>query len=1184
MSARIDHGANRIRQRIERGGSMGQSSSERTLLAGLVAHRTGLVSRDALLAALRTWTSKPGETLEQILVAQGALAGTGLAPVAAAIRQVLEDHEGNPIRGLAAFGPIGNLRQDVERLGNAGLVAALSHVEPDTNGTADLYATLADPSRTVPPAASPSSSGDPDGWATQVFDNSFGVPKGGAVPGAVSLTSDQPIGPKTISLTQIQTAVSANDSATLAFSQGSPQSSSVIPAPIYDPFQTQAFSEGPATEVDSGTGSPRTGWVGPAPQATGTSRFHILRPHAKGGLGEVFLARDEELNREVALKEIQGRHADHPESRLRFLVEAEVTGGLEHPGIVPVYGLGRYPDGRPYYAMRFIRGESLKEAIDRFHKADEKPDRDPDEREIELRKLLKQFIDVCNAMEYSHSRGVIHRDLKPANIMLGLFGETLVVDWGLAKFQDRAELSLGEDTMPPLRPMSATGTTSATIYGSAIGTPQFMSPEQAEGKLDEMGPASDVYSLGATLYYLLTGVTAFQDRQILTLLQKVKNAEFPPPRQVNRRVPAALDAVCVKSMSLKPADRYPSARALADDLERWLGDTPVSCFQEPFAVRARRWAKRHKLLVGISSSVFLFGVVSLSVFSVMIKREKERTDMFYGMAKGAVDEMLTKLGDEDLADIPQMEPVRKSMLIKAKAFYEKFLKERSAGGSLQLETGEAGVRLGDIQVLAEKSYDRAISLFQQLVSKDSKSPPDRRALALALHNRAILFKRVNRFRESERDFREALKLRTALAKEFPNDANDKNAENDSRYHLGALLARLSGRVMEAGELYEKSIDAQQKIVKKNPKELDQQRKLARYINNDGILMKSRSRVRAEASFRKARDIQQGVVNGAPTVAIYRFELARIFGNLGAVLSHKGTEQSLKEAETSYQNDLAISEKLEKEFPRVPDYKDKVAAALTNLGILHSHVRRLDEARREIERAFDIESELVNSFPERHDYRLLRSAILRNHALVLRKTGDIKTAESELVSNRKQLEELVSQYPTQIRYRAELGSTLSNLGQLLDQDGRWSAVPEVTSRAVVEHRAALVGDEYNEEYRGALVGELRFQAEILAGLGRFEESLKATEDWIPLGVGAPERLVDMAVLLLRLHSRVPDDAPRSKELQHLYATRAFEALSAAVKQGYRDAEELDAPDYDPIREWPQFKELKEKLKNAKPFVG
>src|SRR5262245_38160805 len=214
-------------------------------------------------------------------------------------------------------------------------------------------------------------------------------------------------------------------------------------------------------------------------------RFRVLRPHACGGLGAVFVALDAELNREVALKQILDQHADDPTSRARFLLEAEITGGLEHPGIVPIYGLGAYADGRPFYAMRFIKGDSLKEAADRFH-ADEALRKDPGRRALELRKLLRRFTDVCDAIAYAHSRGVLHRDIKPGNVIVGKYGETLVVDWGLAKATGRSDHGAdpGERTLVP---SSASGS-AETLPGSALGTPAFMSPEQAEGDLEHLGP------------------------------------------------------------------------------------------------------------------------------------------------------------------------------------------------------------------------------------------------------------------------------------------------------------------------------------------------------------------------------------------------------------------------------------------------------------------------------------------------------------------------------------------------------------------------------------------------------------------------------------------------------------------------------------------------------------------------
>ena len=269
-------------------------------------------------------------------------------------------------------------------------------------------------------------------------------------------------------------------------------------------------------------------------------RFRVLRPHARGGLGEVLVAEDGEFGREVALKQIQAHYADDPDSRGRFLLEAEITGGLEHPGIVPVYGLGTYANGRPFYAMRFIRGDSLKDAIENFHSA-ATAKLGPGERTLRLRKLLGRFVDVCNAVEYAHSRGVLHRDLKPGNIMLGKYGETLVVDWGLAKPMGQMSSTLIDPTERALHPSSASSTAPERM-GSAIGTPQFMSPEQAAGQLDQLGPGSDVYSLGATLYCLLTGKAPMSDEtthDVGKILRRVQSGDFVPPRKLAPDIPEA---------------------------------------------------------------------------------------------------------------------------------------------------------------------------------------------------------------------------------------------------------------------------------------------------------------------------------------------------------------------------------------------------------------------------------------------------------------------------------------------------------------------------------------------------------------------------------------------------------------------------------------------------------------------
>jgi serine/threonine protein kinase len=354
--------------------------------------------------------------------------------------------------------------------------------------------------------------------------------------------------------------------------------------------------------------------------ATGV-RFRILRLHRTGGLGAVYVAHDEELHREVALKEIRDRHAHDPESRSRFLREAEITGRLEHPGIIPVYGLGTYDDGRPFYAMRFINGDNLKDAIARFHDADATK-RDPGERTLALRELLRRFIDVCNAMAYAHSRGILHRDLKPNNVLLGPYGETLVVDWGLAKPVGRPK----EGPLTPeetLRPDSSDSGT-ATRPGDTPGTPSYMSPEQASGDLSKLGLLSDVYSLGATLYCLLTGRAPVDDPDVEVVLRMVRRGDFQPPRAVNLAIHPALEAICLKAMALLPEERYASPIALADEIEHWLAGEPVSAYSENRAERLTRWMGRHRTAVRAALATLLILTVAATAFAVFLDQARRQ--------------------------------------------------------------------------------------------------------------------------------------------------------------------------------------------------------------------------------------------------------------------------------------------------------------------------------------------------------------------------------------------------------------------------------------------------------------------------------------------------------------------------------------------------------------------------------
>jgi tetratricopeptide (TPR) repeat protein len=346
-------------------------------------------------------------------------------------------------------------------------------------------------------------------------------------------------------------------------------------------------------------------------------RYTLSRLHATGGIGRVWLARDASLGRDVALKELLPERAGNPAVWVRFIKEAQVTGQLEHPGIVPIYEVGRRPeDQAPFYTMRFVRGRTLAGAVAAYHERRDRGKVGP----LELRELLTAFVGVCNAVAYAHSRGVLHRDLKPQNVVLGDYGEVIVLDWGLAKVMDSPD-----DEAPPLQ-VAGEGETGATVQGQVLGTPAYMAPEQAEGRLDQLGPASDVYGLGAILYEVLTGRPPFGGDDTLTVLQRVIHEPPARPRSLGKGPPPALEAVCLKALAKQPAARYATAKELAAEVQRWLADEPVTAYRDPLLTRARRWAARNRTLVSAAAVLLVTGVLGLSVGAVLLNRANAATE------------------------------------------------------------------------------------------------------------------------------------------------------------------------------------------------------------------------------------------------------------------------------------------------------------------------------------------------------------------------------------------------------------------------------------------------------------------------------------------------------------------------------------------------------------------------------
>jgi serine/threonine protein kinase len=342
--------------------------------------------------------------------------------------------------------------------------------------------------------------------------------------------------------------------------------------------------------------------------------FTILRQHARGGLGLVNLARDKHIQREVALKQILPQHAENLTLQKRFLYEAQITGQLEHPSIVPVYCLGNDEHGNPYYVMRFVKGRTLDAIISDHHAAP---------NPIVFRELLRRFHAVCQAVAYAHSRGVIHRDLKPANIMIGDYGETLVLDWGLAKdIKNKTDPAFfTDDPTPPRGGSIAPGTTLAsthantselTMQGQIIGTPAYMAPEQAEGRTELHGPVTDIYALGGILYKILAGLSPTPPAGSMTGPGGGRRLNFvasPPPSTIKKDIHPLLEQICLRAMATDPAARYPRALELAQDIQRWLDEHPL-VLRQPTATT--------KILSLLRANVIPLLIIILGLIAIII--------------------------------------------------------------------------------------------------------------------------------------------------------------------------------------------------------------------------------------------------------------------------------------------------------------------------------------------------------------------------------------------------------------------------------------------------------------------------------------------------------------------------------------------------------------------------------------
>ena len=980
--------------------------------------------------------------------------------------------------------------------------------------------------------------------------------------------------------------------------------------------------------------------------------YRILRIIGRGGMGIVYEAEQESLGRHVALKVLPCQSLADPRRLERFQREARAAGALQHPNIVPVYGVGE-ASGIHYYAMQFIPGQGLNQvlvelrrlkaeagmsgpvpasaegeegsarssALNLLYGEEQTSRNEPNERArshsssaqapsdtsadssddamTSPRHLLAPNGDgaagkdayyfsrvahlaaqVADALAYAHGRGVLHRDIKPSNLILDTRGTVWVTDFGLAK---------------------AEGSEDLTQSGELVGTLVYMAPERFQGWSD---PRSDVYSLGLTLYELLTLESAFADTDRARLVRRIADEEPPRPRRLDRRVPRDLETIVLRAMAKEPGDRYQSAAAVSVDLKRFLRGEPIEAHRKSIVSRSVKWAKRRPAAAALLAVSFLAALVIFAGtvwYNARLAATAGRAERNFQKALAAVETMLSEVGSEELAGVPLMEPVRRRLLEEALTFYREFLGERGADDVVRYQAGRAYAHMAAIHDMlgqaaeARGAYEESAAILAALEHGDPAEPRYREALAGTWGGLGRLLARTHRREEARGAYGDAMRVLDALAARFPEAPEYRHALASVRSDAGELLAE-SGDAREAQEAFERALLERRDLAARFPERIAYQvgvvessRLLADFLRRTGRQKEAEQGYRTALEYAAERsDDSQQTVGTRRCLAGVRYGLAALLTDL----------DRLAEAQAALQEAIASRAKLAADFPYVPRYEHDLAMTHVALGDVALRTRHHGDAEAAYGAALSAWRKLANYVPGEPEYRLhvaianeklaevlargrrreeafgavreaarIKEALAREMgedpryafehargrdrlAAVLAEGGEYGKAEALWSEAAADLVRLVEREPGIARYRQALariydGMTCllrDRLGRLDDAAGACRKALSLRSRLVEEHPEPI-------EYRCEFAESCRCMAALTAELGRLDEAESqlaqalAIYEQLAAGTsGTSFRVRHGAAAAHAQRSEVLDAAGRREE-----ALAAIEPAAAALEE-------------------------------------
>ena len=870
--------------------------------------------------------------------------------------------------------------------------------------------------------------------------------------------------------------------------------------------------------------------------------FRVKREIGRGGMGVVYEAEQISIRRRVALKVLPFAAVLDQKQIARFNNEAQAAGQLNHPNIVPVYSVG-CERGVHFYSMQFIDGQPLDRAIEDLRVWSGEADDDDianglattqaleipaaetptaqgfsTARSVKTRNHIRMSaelaIEAAEALHHAHEFGIVHRDVKPSNLLVDRQGKLWVTDFGLARFQEGNNI---------------------TMTGDVLGTARYMSPEQAAGRGHLVDQRSDIFSLGVTLYELLTLQHPFGATDRQSLLRQIEHDEPQPLRRVNSLIPVDLETIVLKATSKSRDDRYESAQELADDLRRFLDGKPTLATRPSLLDRATKWAERHRTFVASTLGVLLLGLGGVTIAAVLLAAEKEKTEQALAdseqsltqsqanlhKAIDVVDRFGMRLASE-LKGVPGMEELRRTLLEETLHDYEGFVEQLESDPSMRF-----GLAL---------SHSHMASMHQQLGNTDE---------ALA-------------------DYEAATRLYSELSSEQPDVARFQHDLAICHNNVGDILFH-QGDVESAVKAFDAALSLQRGLVRVDSTQDKYTNALAATLINLGNLQRATNQLpRAKQTYNEAVDLQQALCESQPDNTAFQRELAVSFAQLAFLHSR----DDINRAERFNQEAIAIHERLVANDPTNVKALSDLATCYNHRGSIFGKRKLSDNAIKAFESATAVQERLVQRAPTIVYYQEQLAVSYNNLGQMLVASSAVD-ASRRFTQSKELLTNLVAISPHSPRYRSQLGGVLANLGPLLETTDP-QAAREAYEQAIVHQESALQQAPQITDFRNWLSSSY-------VKYGRF---LRRQNDPISAGETAIKRRTIWAGNGKRLHLVAIELAESAKMLSESGAAKSQQwidetvsTLQAAVAAGFMDMDALRSnPKFEVLADNERFQEL------------